>query len=35
VESELAEIAVYKKLETTSPNIPSFFSDLYSKKSVS
>ena len=34
VESELAEIAVYKKLETTSPQIPLFFSDLYTKKSV-
>jgi hypothetical protein len=34
IESEFAEVAVYKKLETSLPNIPSFFSDLYSSNQV-
>lgn len=31
VESEFAEIAVYKKLESSAPDVSSFFDDLYSK----
>jgi hypothetical protein len=34
VESEFAEIAVYKKLETTKPDVASYFTDLYSKTQV-
>jgi hypothetical protein len=31
VESEFAELAVYKQLQTISPNASAYFSDLYSK----
>ena len=34
IESEFAEVAVYKKLETSLPNVASFFTDLYSRNQV-
>ena len=34
IESEFAEIAVYKPLTTTFPDVSSFFNDLYSKYQI-